>query len=92
MVEKHPPLSKENFETIAKQYPTPFHIYDEKAILAQARALKQAFSWSPDFKEYFAVKATPNPFIIKILALEGFGVDCSSLAELSLAEKIGLRT
>jgi len=91
MVEKHPPLSKESFEAIAKQYPTPFHIYDEKGILAQARALKQAFLWSPDFKEYFAVKATPNPFIIKILACEGFGVDCSSLAEMSLVEKVGLR-
>ena len=53
MLEKHPPLSKENFEAIAKQYPTPFHIYDEKAILTQARALKQAFSWNRNFKEYF---------------------------------------
>jgi len=90
MFEKQFPLSKAIIEEISKQYPTPFHIYDERAIRAQARSLNRAFSWNHGFKEYFAVKAAPNPFILKLLHREGLGVDCSSLAELNLAEKVGL--
>ncbi|NLK29204.1 MAG: diaminopimelate decarboxylase [Clostridiales bacterium] len=86
---KKPFVSKEQLEKIATQYPTPFHIYDEKGIRENARKLKQAFSWNKGFKEYFAVKATPNPFIINILREEGCGVDCSSLTELMLAEALG---
>jgi len=72
-----------------KKCPTPFHIYDEKAIRQYARKLIAAFSWT-DFQEFFAVKACPNPYILKILKEEGFGADCSSMAELLLAEKVGL--
>jgi diaminopimelate decarboxylase len=89
-MEKKPFLTKEKIEDIVKIYPTPFHIYDEKGIRENARALQRAFSWNPGFKEFFAVKATPNPAILKILRREGFGVDCSSLAELVLAEKVGI--
>ena len=82
-------VTKEQLEEIVKQYPTPFHLYDEKGIRARARALKAAFAWNPGFREYFAVKATPNPFILKILQEEGCGVDCSSLTELMMAEACG---
>ena len=85
------PFAKQEIEKIIEKYPTPFHIYDEKAIRENARRLLDAFTWAPGFKEFFAVKATPNPFIMKILREEGFGADCSSLAELVLAEKVGLR-
>ncbi len=91
MVKKDLPFSVEKLESIAKEYGTPFHIYDESAIIKNVRGLKEAFSWAPEFKEYFAVKATPNPYILKILAEEGLGADCSSLPELILAEKVGLR-
>jgi diaminopimelate decarboxylase len=84
------PFSKAQIERIAEKYPTPFHIYDEQAIINNARQLLKTFVWVPDFKEYFAVKATPNPSIIKTLHKEGFGVDCSSLTELLLAEKAGI--
>ena len=84
------PFSKETIDAIAETYPTPFYLYDEKALRTNVRALQDAFSWNPGFKEYFAVKATPNPFILKILHQAGLGVDCSSLAELILAEKVGL--
>ncbi|GAB4271538.1 MAG: diaminopimelate decarboxylase [Candidatus Rifleibacteriota bacterium] len=84
------PLTKEEILKIAEKHPTPFHIYDEKMIRENARKLKQAFSWMPGFKNYFAVKALPNPFILKILKEEGMGADCSSLAELILAEKSGI--
>ncbi len=84
------PLSKEQLMAIAEDHPTPFHLYDERAILENARTLKRAFAWCPGFKEYFAVKATPNPYIMKILKGEGFGADCSSLAELNLAERTGI--
>jgi diaminopimelate decarboxylase len=87
MAEKRLPFSQEQLEEIIAQYGTPFHIYDEKAIRENARRLTAAFSWAPEFKEYFAVKALPNPFILKILREEGFGADCSSLPELILAEK-----
>ncbi len=90
-MEKNLPFSQEELKRITTQYPTPFHIYDEQAIRANARRLLAAFSWAPDFQEYFAVKATPNPFILKLLKEEGFGADCSSLAELVLAEKSGLK-
>lgn len=85
---KKPFVTKEQIEEITKQYPTPFHIYDEKGIRENARRLKQAFSWNKGFKEYFAVKATPNPFILNILKEEGCGVDCSSYTELLLAEAL----
>jgi len=84
------PFTKNKLEEIIRVYPTPFHIYDEKAIRKNARYLLHAFSWNPGFKEYFAVKATPNPFILKILKSEGFGTDCSSLPELILSKKAGI--
>jgi diaminopimelate decarboxylase len=91
MSEKKVPFSKKTIETITQKVPTPFHIYDEKAIRANAKAMKDAFSWAPGFKNYFAVKACPNPAIMHILKEEGFGADCSSLPELLLSEKIGLK-
>ena len=84
------PFTKEQIEEIIRHYPTPFHIYDEKGIRANARRLKKAFGGVNGFKEYFAVKALPNPFILKILKEEGFGADCSSLPELLLAESVGI--
>ena len=82
-------VTKEQLETITKEYPTPFHLYDEKGIRENARKLKQAFAWNPGFKEYFAVKATPNPAILRILKEEGCGTDCSSMTELMMSERIG---
>jgi diaminopimelate decarboxylase len=90
MPNKGLPFSREQLEAALKKYPTPFHLYDEKAIIDNARRFKNAFSWNPGFKEYFAVKATPNPFLLKILHKEGFGTDCSSLTELMLSEKCGI--
>ncbi|MCL6478912.1 MAG: diaminopimelate decarboxylase, partial [Peptococcaceae bacterium] len=90
MAEKRLPFTKDQMMRIIEQYPTPFHIYDEAAIRANVRKLIKAFSWAPEFKEYFAVKATPNPYILKILKEEGCGADCSSLTELILAQKVGL--
>ncbi len=90
MTQKTLPFSGEQLQKITIEYPTPFHIYDEKAIRENARALVDAFSWAPEFKEYYAVKAAPNPWLMKILKEEGFGADCSSLAELVLAEKTGI--
>jgi diaminopimelate decarboxylase len=84
------PFTKDQLENIIKTHPTPFHIYDEKAIRENAAKLKETFSWVPGFREFFAVKANPNPYIMKILKDEGFGADCSSLPELILAERIGL--
>lgn len=86
---KTPFVNKAQLEAITEKYPTPFHIYDEKGIRENARLVKQAFSWNPGFKEYFAVKATPNPSILKILREEGCGTDCSSLTELMMSEKCG---
>jgi diaminopimelate decarboxylase len=91
MFEKKLPFTKDKILEIAEKYPTPFHLYDERAIRETSRSLTRAFSWNPGFKEYFAVKASPNPFLIKILVSEGFGVDCSSMAELALAERVGLQ-
>ena len=87
---KTPFVTKEMVEKIVQTHPTPFHIYDEKGIRENARALKAAFSWNPGFKEYFAVKATPNPTILRILKEEGCGTDCSSLTELMMSEKVGV--
>ena len=86
---KKPFLTLAQAKEIIKTYPTPFHIYDERGIRANARALKAAFAWNPGFREYFAVKATPTPGILKLLREEGCGVDCSSLTELMLAERCG---
>ncbi len=86
---KIPFVSKDQLENIVSTYDTPFHLYDEKGIRENARKLKEAFSWNPGYQEYFAVKATPNPTILKILKEEGFGVDCASYTELLLAEKVG---
>lgn len=83
------PFNKEQMERIVKEYPTPFHIYDEKAIRENIRELYRAFSWNRGFKEYFAVKALPNPAIMKLLHEEGCGMDCSALTELMLSEAIG---
>ncbi|MBT4087885.1 MAG: diaminopimelate decarboxylase [Deltaproteobacteria bacterium] len=90
MVQKRIPFSSDQLNEIIKTHPTPFHIYDEQAILDNARRFKAAFAWNEGFKEYFAVKATPNPYIMKILHQEGFGSDCSSLPELLLSEKCGI--
>ena len=84
------PFTESQIFEIQKTWPTPFYLYDEAAIRANAQRLNKAFSWCPAFKEYFAVKATPNPHLLKILKSEGFGGDCSSLAELVLCEKVGL--
>lgn len=89
-MKKVPFVTKEQIEEIAKTYPTPFHIYDERGIRENAKALYEAFSWNPGYKEYFAVKATPNPFLMQILHEYGCGCDCSSLAELVLSEAVGI--
>lgn len=86
---KTPFVTLEQLQEIVKDYPTPFHLYDEKGIRERARSLNNAFRWNPGFKEYFAVKATPNPFLLKILREEGCGVDCSSLTELMMSEACG---
>ena len=83
-------LTLEKAKEITAQIPTPFHIYDEAGIRANARALKKAFSWNKGFKEFFAVKATPNPYILQILHEEGCGCDCASYAELLLSEAVGI--
>lgn len=88
-MEKKPFVTKEQLKEIVKQYPTPFHLYDEAGIRKTARELNEAFSWNKGFKEFFAVKATPTPAILKILKEEGCGVDCSSLTELMMSERCG---
>ena len=90
MAEKKIPFTPSQLTEIIRQYPTPFHIYDEAAIRQNVRNLLAAFAWAPQFKEYFAVKATPNPSILKVLREEGVGADCSSLAELILAQRSGI--
>ena len=87
---KKPFVTKEMIEEIAKTYPTPFHIYDEKGIRENVKALREAFAWNPGYKEYFAVKATPNPFLINILREYGCGCDCSSYTELMLSDALGI--
>ncbi|MBR3397549.1 MAG: diaminopimelate decarboxylase [Lachnospiraceae bacterium] len=86
---KKPFVTREKAEEIKKQIPTPFHLYDEKGIRENAEAVKEAFAWNKGFREYFAVKATPNPALLKILGEYGCGCDCSSLTELMLAEACG---
>ena len=88
---KKPFVTKEQLEEIVKQYPTPFHLYDEKGMRENARRVNAAFSWNGGFKEYFAVKATPTPALLKILRQEGCGADCSSMTELMMAEKCGFK-
>lgn len=90
-MKKEPFVTNGQLQEIVKQFPTPFHLYDEKGIRANAQAVKDAFSWNKGYKEYFAVKATPNPFLIRILHEYGCGCDCSSLTELMLSDAIGIR-
>ena len=88
-MEKKTFVTREQLEEITKTYPTPFHLYDEKGIRENAKRVKEAFAWNPGFKEYFAVKATPNPRILEILRDYGFGTDCSSATELMMSEAAG---
>ncbi len=90
-MKKEPFVTKEQLQEIVKQFPTPFHLYDERGIRENAQAVKQAFSWNKGYREYFAVKAEPNPFIIQILKEYGCGCDCSSLTELMLSDALGIR-
>lgn len=83
-------ITKEQVDEIVKSYPTPFHIYDEKGIRENAKAVQEAFAWNPGFREYFAVKATPNPYLIQILREYGCGTDCSSMTELMLSKAMGM--
>ncbi len=87
---KKPFVTYQQIKEIVKKYPTPFHLYDERGIRENAARLKEAFAWNQGFKEYFAVKATPNPFLINILREYGCGCDCSSMTELMLSEAIGV--
>ncbi len=89
-MQKKPFVTLSQVEEMTKTYPTPFHLYDEKAIRENARKVKAAFAWNKGFKEYFAVKATPNPRILQILKEEGFGADCSSYTELLMSDAVGL--
>ncbi len=90
MTRKTLPFTKSQIGKIIKSHPTPFHIYDEKAIRKNAGKLLKTFSWNKGFREFFAVKACPNPYILRVLKEEGFGADCSSLPELLLAQKVGI--
>ncbi len=90
-MKKRPFITLEKAKEIAAQIPTPYHVYDEAGIRANARALKAAFAWNPGFREYFAVKATPNPYILKVLMEEGCGCDCATYTELLLAEAVGAK-
>ena len=90
MSQKIPYITKEKAEQIAQKYPTPFYLYDEAGIRKRARLVNKAFAWNKGFKEYFAVKATPNPYILQILKEEGCGADCSSLTELQMSHAAGL--
>ena len=83
------PFDKEKLEEIATKWPTPFHLYDAAAIRKNAQRLKKAFAWNEGFREYFAVKAAPNPHLMKLLKEFSFGSDCSSMAELELAARVG---
>ena len=89
MKKKETFVTLEKLQEIIEKYPTPFHLYDEKGIRENVKALKEAFAWNKGFKEYFAVKATPNPFLINILREYDCGCDCSSYTELMLSEAIG---
>ena len=87
---KKPFVTLDQLKEFSETYPTPYHLYDEKGIRENARKLYKAFSWNKGFREYFAVKATPNPTIMNILKDEGCGMDCSSLTELMLCERCGI--
>jgi len=89
-MQKPLPFDEQTIRRIAEQYPTPFYLYDEEGMRESCRSLNSAFSWCPGFREYFAVKALPNPYVLEVLKAEGLGADCSSLAELALSEKVGL--
>ena len=89
-MKKTPFITLQKAQEIAQTIPTPFHIYDEEGIRRNARQLQQAFSWNPGFREYFAVKATPNPYILKLLQEEGCGCDCATYTELLLCEAVGI--
>lgn len=89
MTHKNLPFTSEQIKAIIQKYPTPFHIYDEAGIRKSCQELMKALSWAPSYQEYYAVKALPNPSILAVIKSEGLGVDCSSLAELTLAEKVG---
>jgi diaminopimelate decarboxylase len=90
MSQKKIPFTREQIEKLTQKYPTPFHIYDSNAILENAKRLQNAFSWAPSFKEYFAVKALPNPAVMKLLKTIGIGADCSSNTELLLCDRVGI--
>ena len=90
-MKKVPFVTKEQLGEIVKTYPTPFHLYDEEGIRENARRVYQAFSWNKGFREYFAVKATPNRYILKVLQDEGCGTDCSSLTELMMSDVCGFK-
>ena len=89
-MKKVPFVTKEQVEEIVRTYPTPFYLYDEKGIRENARAVQEAFAWNEGFKEYFAVKACPNPFLLQILQEYGIGCDCSSMTELMLSNAVGI--
>ena len=91
MAEKRLFCPEEKIREAAEQFGTPFHLYDERGIRRQARELLAAFAWAPGFREHYAVKALPNPYILEILREEGLGADCSSYAELLMAEAVGMR-
>ncbi|MGQ8337252.1 diaminopimelate decarboxylase family protein [Sunxiuqinia sp. A32] len=91
MLAKNLPFNKEKLEEICSNHPTPFHIYDEKGMIENAKKFNEAFSWNEGFREFYAIKAAPNPFLMKLLRNQGFGIDCSSMAELLLAEQVGMR-
>ena len=90
-MKKVPFVTLDKLQEITAQFPTPFHLYDEKGIRENAKAVKEAFAWNKGFKEFFAVKATPNPFLIQILQEYGCGCDCSSETELMLCDAIGAK-
>lgn len=88
MNKKTVPFTEEQIRSIIAKYPTPFHIYDEKAIVDNVRKLIKAFDWAHDFKEYFAVKAAPNPYLMRLLQKEGVGADCSSMQNWNYVTKL----
>ena len=87
---KQPFVTSEQLDALCREYPTPFHLYDERGIVENARRVNAAFAWNAGYREYFAVKATPTPAIMQLLRAEGCGMDCSSLTELMLCEKLGI--
>ena len=88
---KQLPCTDQQIRDLVSKFPTPFHLYDEKGILATCQKLNQAFNWNKGFRNYFAVKALPNPKILELVMHSGMGLDCSSLTELMLAERVGAK-